>query len=173
MTVKFGIFTSGKVGVYAGFKTLNVPLYIHINIPNSCFLLYFVYHHRQSTHIDKDHIHNHLIYNSVSFVDYKHFHSTPPSYYYTRRVSDRLCKEYGLSVITNPSKERGKLYSAVYSTDGTLKGCGTVKEDIEANNDTGVDITVSCAIDETDVIKTFMWSDTMTPLAKTAELVIE
>ncbi len=30
-----------------------------------------------TTHIDKGHIHNHLIYNSTSFVDHKHFHSTP------------------------------------------------------------------------------------------------
>ena len=66
-----------------------------------------------------------------------------------------------------------KLYTAVYSSDGHLKGCGSVDADIEADNDTGVDITVSCTIEETDVIKTFVWSDTMTPLAKATITFIE
>ena len=65
------------------------------------------------------------------------------------------------------------MYSAVYSTDGTLKACGTVKADIDADNDTGVDIPVPCTIETGDTIKTFMWADNMTPLAKAGELVIE
>ena len=62
-----------------------------------------------TTHIDKGHIHNHLIFNSVNFVDYHHYHSNKQSYHYIRRVSDRLCKEHGLSVII-PSKDKGKSY---------------------------------------------------------------
>lgn len=52
-----------------------------------------------TTHIDKDHVHNHLIFNAVSFADHKHYHSNKRSYHYIRRTSDRLCKEHGLSVI--------------------------------------------------------------------------
>ena len=62
-----------------------------------------------TTHIDKDHIHNHLIFNAVSFVDHKHYHSNKRSYHYIRRTSDRLCKEHGLSVII-PGKDKGKSY---------------------------------------------------------------
>ncbi len=62
-----------------------------------------------STHIDKDHIHNHLIFNAVSFQDHKHYHSNKRSYHYIRRTSDRLCKEHGLSVVI-PGQDKGKSY---------------------------------------------------------------
>ena len=62
-----------------------------------------------TTHIDKDHVHNHLIFNAVSFTDHKHYHSNKRSYHYIRRTSDRICKEHGLSVII-PGKDKGKSY---------------------------------------------------------------
>ncbi len=62
-----------------------------------------------TTHIDKDHVHNHLIFNAVSFTDYKHHHSNKRSYHYIRRTSDRICKEHGLSVIV-PGQDKGKSY---------------------------------------------------------------
>ena len=62
-----------------------------------------------TTHIDKDHIHNHLIFNAVSFTDHKHYHSNKRSYQYIRRTSDRICKEHGLSVII-PGQDKGKSY---------------------------------------------------------------
>ena len=62
-----------------------------------------------TTHIDKDHVHNHLIFNAVSFADQKHYHSNKRSYHYIRRTSDRLCQEHGLSVIV-PGQDRGKSY---------------------------------------------------------------
>lgn len=62
-----------------------------------------------TTHIDKGHIHNHLIFNAVSFTDHKHYHSNKRSYHYIRRTSDRLCKEHGLSVIIS-GKDKGKSY---------------------------------------------------------------
>lgn len=63
-----------------------------------------------TTHIDKGHIHNHLIFNAVSFADYHHYHSNKRSYHFIRRVSDRLCKENGLSVII-PGQDKGKSYT--------------------------------------------------------------
>ena len=62
-----------------------------------------------TTHIDKDHVHNHLIFNAVSFADHKHYHSNKRSYHEIRRTSDRLCKEHGLSVIV-PGHDKGKSY---------------------------------------------------------------
>ena len=62
-----------------------------------------------TTHIDKGHIHNHLLFNAVSFTDHKHYHSNKRSYHFIRRTSDRLCKEHGLSVIV-PGQDKGKSY---------------------------------------------------------------
>jgi hypothetical protein len=62
-----------------------------------------------TTHIDKNHVHNHLIFNAVSFTDHKHYHSNKRSYHFIRRTSDRLCQEYGLSVIV-PGQNQGKSY---------------------------------------------------------------
>ena len=63
-----------------------------------------------ATHIDKGHIHNHIIINSVSFYDYKKLRTVP---YHTaqqiRSISDRLCMEAQLSVIKDPQK-LGQLY---------------------------------------------------------------
>ena len=63
-----------------------------------------------TTHVDKNHLHNHLIFNAVSFVDYKKYHSNKQSYHFIRRTSDRICKEHGLSVVA-PSKDKGKSYT--------------------------------------------------------------
>ncbi len=63
-----------------------------------------------TTHIDKGHIHNHIIFNDVNFVDYTHSHVNKKWYYQTRKISDRICEEYNLSVIRNPSGEKGKSY---------------------------------------------------------------
>ena len=63
-----------------------------------------------TTHVDKDHLHNHLIFNAVSFVDYKKYHSNKQSYHFIRRTSDRICKEHGLSVVV-PGQDRGKSYA--------------------------------------------------------------
>ena len=62
-----------------------------------------------STHTDRDHIHNHIIFNDVSFVDYRHSHINKKWYYDTRKISDRLCDEYGLSVIPQ-NENKGKSY---------------------------------------------------------------
>ena len=64
-----------------------------------------------TTHIDKDHIHNHLIFNAVSFQDHKHSHSDTRSYHEIRRTSDHICKEHGLSIII-PGKEKARSYIA-------------------------------------------------------------
>ena len=59
-----------------------------------------------STHLNTDHVHNHFVINSVSFEDGKRFHMCTDRYREMRAASDRLCREYELSVIENP-KGRG------------------------------------------------------------------
>ena len=63
------------------------------------------------THLDKDsHIHNHFVVNTVSFVDGIKYHRTKEDYRFLRDTSDRLCREYGLSVVKHP-EGKGKHYA--------------------------------------------------------------
>ena len=63
-----------------------------------------------ATHINKEHCHNHIIFCAVDFAEHKKYISNRKSYAQIRRVSDRLCRENGLSVVT-PGAERGKQYA--------------------------------------------------------------
>ena len=67
------------------------------------------YEYVLTTHIDKDHVHNHLIFNAVDFMDYHAYKSYKRIYYDMREVSDRHCKENGLSVIP-PTQNMGMGY---------------------------------------------------------------
>lgn len=89
--------------------------------------------HKQSTHIDKGHIHNHIIFNAVSFVDYKKYHSNKRTYYFIRRTSDRICREYGLSVI-EPNSNKGKSYIE-YTAD---KAGGSWKSQLRQSMDKAI-----------------------------------
>ena len=62
-----------------------------------------------STHIDKDHVHNHIIFNAVDFVDHHAYKSYKKVYYDMREINDRICKENGLSVVP-PSQGKGMGY---------------------------------------------------------------
>ncbi|HEY4533830.1 MAG TPA: relaxase/mobilization nuclease domain-containing protein [Fusobacterium sp.] len=57
------------------------------------------YEYVLATHIDKDHIHNHIIFNSIDVDEGKVYHSYYGSYMNIRNQSDRICKEHSLSVI--------------------------------------------------------------------------
>jgi len=63
-----------------------------------------------ATHLDKDHIHSHFVVNSVSLNGRK-FNATKESYRQMRAASDRLCKEYGLSVIEDQKAYFPKHYA--------------------------------------------------------------
>ena len=65
-----------------------------------------------ATHLDKaNHLHNHFVVNSVSFLDGKRYHRTNQDYRDMRMMSDRLCKEYQLSVVGQPEQGKGKHYA--------------------------------------------------------------
>ena len=83
-----------------------------------------------TTHIDKYHVHNHLIFNAVSFADHRHYHSNKRSYHYIRRTSDRLCKEHGLSVII-PGQDKGKSYIEHQATQNGISYKAKLKAAID------------------------------------------
>lgn len=62
-----------------------------------------------STHLDKDHLHNHFVVNSVSWIDGKKFTNCKKDYQKFKQISDQLCRDNHLSIIQNP--ERGKCYA--------------------------------------------------------------
>ena len=75
-----------------------------------------------STHTDKGHVHNHIIFNSVSFVDYKKYHSNKYTYRNIRKASDKLCEEYGLSVIAeNKNKDKSYFEHTAYEKNTAWK----------------------------------------------------
>ena len=98
------------------------------------------YEYVLTTHIDKGHVHNHIMFCAVNFMDYHKYNSNKKSYYQIRNASDRICRESGLSIVkpgkqieytdkagqrrTRPAKEQGRSY-AEYAADkagGSWKG---------------------------------------------------
>lgn len=67
-----------------------------------------------ATHIDKAHIHNHFIINSVSFIDGKKYNSCKATYRKLRLLSDEYCKNSGLSIVNLPRNE-GKSMETIYA----------------------------------------------------------
>ena len=88
-----------------------------------------------ATHVDKtSHIHNHFVVNTVSWVDGEKYHRTNEDYRKMREVSDRLCREYGLSVIQDPQR-KGKHYSQY---DAERNGKPTFGNTIRADIDRAI-----------------------------------
>ena len=59
-----------------------------------------------TTHIDKGHIHNHIIFCAVNFVDHHKYVSNKRTYYGIRNMSDKLCRDNGLSVVVPGKRTR-------------------------------------------------------------------
>mgnify|MGYP000040160007 CR=1 FL=1 len=76
------------------------------------------YEYVLTTHIDKGHIHNHVIFCAVNFIDHRKYNSNKRSYYGIRNISDRLCRENGLSVVVPGRGSKGKSY-AEYQAEKT------------------------------------------------------
>ena len=71
-----------------------------------------------TTHIDKGHIHNHIIFCAVNFVDHHKYVSNKRTYYGIRNMSDKLCRDNGLSVVVPGKGSKGKSY-AEYQAEKT------------------------------------------------------
>ncbi len=72
-----------------------------------------------ATHIDKAHIHNHIIFNSTNLTCDKKFLNFFNSSKAIRNISDKLCLEYGLSIVKHP-KRKGKHYGKWLDENGKL-----------------------------------------------------
>lgn len=85
-----------------------------------------------ATHLDKaHHIHNHFILNSVSFLDGKKYNDCKATYRQMREASDRLCKQYQLSVIKNPSGRKKHYVEWQAEKQGKPTYRSIMREDID------------------------------------------
>lgn len=85
-----------------------------------------------ATHIDRGHLHNHIIFNATSITDNKKYRSNKFTYDKIQKASDRLCKEYGISVI--PPKlesKKGKSYKEYLETQKGSSWKENLKNDID------------------------------------------
>lgn len=62
------------------------------------------------THTNKQNIHNHMILNSVSFIDGSKYHNSNAEIAFMKEISDRLCLNYGISIVNTPRAEIEKKY---------------------------------------------------------------
>ncbi len=85
-----------------------------------------------ATHVDKGHIHNHIIFCSVNFVDHHKYVSNKKAYYNIRNMSDEICRENGLSVIES-GKERGKSYIEYHANKNKIRGRGILSDSHSVN----------------------------------------
>ncbi len=84
-----------------------------------------------ATHLNKEHLHNHFVINSVSFVDGKKYYDNTANYNRLKRLSDSLCEEYNLSVIRNP-KSKGKHYAEILAEkNGYPTIRGQIKDELD------------------------------------------
>lgn len=108
------------------------------------------YEYVLTTHIDKGHVHNHILFCAVNFMDYHKYNSNKKTLYGIRNISDRLCRKHGLSIVkpgkhieytdkagqrtTRPAKEQGRSY-AEYAAD---KAGGSWKAKLKIAIDTTI-----------------------------------
>jgi len=87
-----------------------------------------------ATHIDKGHVHNHFCLSATGFSG-KRYHDCKASYKLMRDTSDRLCREYGLSVIEKPKQQGAKHIAEVHAKQ---QGIPTIRDQIRADIDSVV-----------------------------------
>ena len=90
------------------------------------------YEYVLTTHIDKGHVHNHIIFCAVNFVDYHKYNSNKRSYYGIRNMSDRLCRENGLSVVAPQKGGKGKSYAEYIAEKTGTSWKGKLKTAVDA-----------------------------------------
>ena len=82
-----------------------------------------------TTHIDKEHVHNHIIFCAADNIEHNKYHDCKQSYYHIRKLSDELCKEHNLSVII-PGAQRGRKYEEWQSDQNGSAWKTQIRKDI-------------------------------------------
>lgn len=88
-----------------------------------------------TTHLNTDHIHNHIVWSAVALDDGRKYRSNARIYYTeVRAKSDALCAKYGLSIIETPESERGKRQYSKWQaeTEGLPTWRTAIRQDVDA-----------------------------------------
>ena len=85
-----------------------------------------------TTHIDKGHVHNHILFCAVNFVDHHKYNSNRRSYYGIRNMSDKLCRDNGLSVVVPNKGSKGKSYAEYQAEKAGTSWKGKLKIAVDA-----------------------------------------
>ncbi|MBP2028619.1 hypothetical protein J2Z35_002449 [Acetoanaerobium pronyense] len=86
-----------------------------------------------ATHIDQNHIHNHIIFNTTSIIDNKKYRSNKYTYQNIQKISDKLCKENSLSIIPRKiNQNKGKSYKEYIETQKGNSWKEVMKNDIDS-----------------------------------------
>lgn len=83
-----------------------------------------------ATHIDRGHVHNHIIFCAADNINHEKYHDCKSSYYHIRKLNDAFCNEHHLSVIL-PTGQRGKSYQEWQQNNRSLSWKETLKTDID------------------------------------------
>ena len=120
MNVKESFHDNSKIIAYHAIQSFkpgegNADIVHEIGVETAERLFGNQYQFVVCTHLDKEHLHNHIVINPISIVDGKRYHNSMKDIYKLREVSDELCKEYGLSIIDEPKgkgQSRNEYYQA-------------------------------------------------------------
>lgn len=86
-----------------------------------------------ATHLDREHIHNHFVLNSVSFLDGKKYNDCKATYALMQQTSDQLCREHGLSVIEHPEQGRTMSWDTWEAEQkGKPTWYGQIRQDVDS-----------------------------------------
>ncbi len=84
-----------------------------------------------ATHLNTGILHNHIVINSTSMLDGKKYYDNKENYKLIRKISDRICSEYGLSVIKHPKQKSRKPYSVYMNEKNGLSKDDIIRRDID------------------------------------------
>ena len=83
-----------------------------------------------ATHIDKGHVHNHIIFCAADNINHEKYHDCKKTYYHIRHLNDELCSEHQLSVLP-PTDQLGKTYKEWLSNKNNSSWKTKLKNDID------------------------------------------
>lgn len=86
-----------------------------------------------STHVNTGAIHNHFVLNSISFMDGSRYHCNQKSYRVMREESDKLCREFGISIIQRPTTEHPQSENGLIKSE--INGGYTIRSAIKNDID--------------------------------------
>ena len=84
------------------------------------------------THVDKRHIHNHILICPYDIDTGMKYHENKITYRKVQRANDMLCKEYGLSIILNPDEDRKRSYAEEKAKENNSSWKEDIRRDIDA-----------------------------------------